>query len=102
MEKQHALLIPREILLLMAIVGFLLTLFGALLKITHWSFGPLNTDIALSVGVIFSFITWFVVLIDLFRNKIQSKLIWIIGMFLMGSVISILYLIYRKNYVITK
>ncbi|MDF2552520.1 MAG: hypothetical protein K0R77_1795 [Chryseobacterium sp.] len=34
------------------LVGLLINLFGALLKITHFSFGPLNGNICLTVGSI--------------------------------------------------
>ncbi|MCU7616714.1 gliding motility protein GldL [Chryseobacterium sp. PBS4-4] len=32
------------------LVGFLITLFGAWLKITHFSFGPFNGNICLTIG----------------------------------------------------
>ena len=45
MKTKHALII--------FLIGFLISIFGALFKIIHWSFGPITGNIILAIGSIF-------------------------------------------------
>ena len=86
----------KELLLIFSILGLLMLLFGAFLKITHYSFGFLTGNLVLSVALFMSFIVWLFVFFDIFRSKTKNSLIWIIGMFLFASITPIIYLIYKK------
>jgi len=57
------------------LVGFLITLVGAFLKITHFSVGPINGNIALTTGIFFELIgIVFVFIIVLSNQKFKGFL----------------------------
>ena len=83
----------KEFLLIFSILGLLMLLFGAFLKITHYSFGFLTGNLVLAVALFISFIVWILVFFDIFRSKAKNSLIWILGMLFFSTVTPIIYLI---------
>jgi len=73
--------------------NLLLTVFGALSKIQHWEF----SQFFLTVGLMFFFSTWIIILSDMVKTKIYNKTFWIITMFIMPFIAIIFYLIQRNK-----
>lgn len=90
------LLICKEILIPGLIAGLTITFLGVFLKIMHWNIGFVSPDLLLIMGTLFSVVIWITVLLDLIRNKVNNKFIWLIGMITFGNIISLLYLLKRK------
>lgn len=51
------------------LVGFLITLLGALLKITHMSVGPLNGNVSLTIGTIIQIVGVVLLIIQIVISK---------------------------------
>ncbi|CAD7814451.1 hypothetical protein CHRY9390_02807 [Chryseobacterium aquaeductus] len=51
------------------LIGFLITLLGAGLKITHFSFGPLNGNICLTVGSVIQGLGILLIIFKVFTNR---------------------------------
>ena len=96
--KEHKLPIPKEILLALAIIGFLLVIICTFLKITNKDFSENYSQLGIGIALLFQIVPWFVVLIDLIRNQIRNKIMWFVGMFAFGSLTVILYLINREKH----
>ncbi len=94
--KTYPLLIPKPILLFISISGFAFSIVGAFFKISHWNFGIFTPSFLLSISVIFSLISIFIVLIDLIKNPIKNKSMWIIPLLFVGNLVAIIYLINRE------
>ena len=94
--KEHPLPINKGILLMFAIIGFLMLIISTYLKITK---SEINLDLLLVIALVLQFFPWIIVFIDIFRNQIQNKLMWFVGMFALSSLTVVLYLITRKNHV---
>lgn len=94
---EHPLLIPKRYLLPMAIFGLVVVLFGAFMMLVHWNFGDLTGNIVIDLGIVFSAISWVIVMTDIFRNRNKYSVFWVVGMILFGSITTILYLIKRKE-----
>lgn len=86
----------KEFLLIFAIIGMLMLLFGAFLKIIHYSFGFLTGNLVLSMALFMSFIVWLFVLFDIFRSKTKNSLLWILGMLFFSTVTPIIYLLNKR------
>jgi hypothetical protein len=56
-------------LLILFVIGVIITIFGALFKITHWEIGPLNGTIILTIGMLFEVIAAVLFIIKLLSNK---------------------------------
>ena len=82
-----------KIVWILVIGNFLLTIFGAFAKIQHWEF----SQILLPVGLMLFFSTWIIILSDMVKNKIYNKTFWVMTMFIMPSIATILYLIQRNK-----
>ena len=96
--KEHKLPIPKEILLTLAIFGFLIVIISAYLKIYNKDFSQNYSELGFGIALLFLILPWFVVLIDLIRNHIRNKIMWFVGMFAFGSLTVILYLINREKH----
>ena len=70
--KTHHLLIPKNIILPISILGFIFTVIGTLLKLSHWSFGIFTPNLVLSISIVFSLFAIFVVLLDIIKNPITD------------------------------
>lgn len=51
------------------LVGFLITLIGAWLKITHMSVGPLNGNVSLTIGTIIQIVGVILLIIQILISK---------------------------------
>ena len=77
----------------LVIGNFLFTFFGAISKLQSWDY----SEIYLMIGVILFFTTWLIILIDMVRNKINNKTLWIMSMFIIPSLAQIYYMIQRDK-----
>ena len=94
--KTHHLLIPKNIILPISVLGFIITVIGALFKLSHWSFGIFTPNLLLSISMVFSLFAIFVVLLDIIRNPIKNKFLWIIPLLFVGSIVAMIYLMNRE------
>lgn len=95
--KTHHLLIPKNIILPISILGLILTVIGTLMKLNHWSFGIFTPNLLLSISMVFSLFAIFVVLLDIIKNPIKNKFLWIIPLLFIGNIVAIIYLINRES-----
>lgn len=96
--KTHPLLIPKNVILSISIIGLVFTLVGSLLKLSHWHIGVITPNILLSISIVFTLLSIFVVLLDIVKNPIKNKLMWIIPLFFVGNLVAIIYLINRETH----
>ena len=94
--KTYPLLIPKNIILPISILGFIFTVIGTLLKLSHWSFGIFTPNLVLSISIVFTLLAIFVVLLDIIKNPIKNKFLWIIPLLFVGNLVAIIYLINRE------
>lgn len=94
--KIYPLLIPKNVILPISIMGFVLTFIGTLFKLSHWHFGFITPNILLSISIIFSLLSIFIVLLDIAKNPIKNKLLWIIPLLFVGNLVAIIFLINRE------
>lgn len=97
--KTYPLLIPKNIILPISILGFIFTVIGTLLKLSHWSFGIFTPNLVLSMSIVFSLLSIFVVLLDIIKNPIKNKFLWIIPLLFVGNIVSMIYLINRESHI---
>lgn len=96
--KEFKLPISKNILLTLAIFGFLIIIISTYLKTTKQDFSQNYSQLGIGIALLFQIVPWFVVLIDLIRNQIRNKMMWFVGMFAFGSLTVILYLINREKH----
>ena len=94
--KIHHLLIPRKIILPISVLGFIITVIGALFKLSHWSFGIFTPKLLLSISIVFTLLAIFVVLLDIIKNPIKNKFLWIIPLLFVGNIVAMIYLMNRQ------
>ena len=94
--KTYPLLIPKNIIFPISILGFIFTVIGTLLKLSHWSFGIFTPNLLLSISMVFSLFAIFVVLLDIIKNPIKNKFLWIIPLLFVGSIVAMIYLMNRE------
>ena len=97
--KTYPLLIPKNIILPISILGFIFTVIGTLLKLSHWSFGIFTPNLVLSISMVFTLLAIFVVLLDIIKNPIKNKFLWIIPLLFVGNIVSMIYLINRESHI---
>ena len=97
--KTHHLLIPKNIIFPISILGFIFTVIGTLLKLSHLSFGIFTPNLVLSMSIVFSLLSIFVVLLDIIKNPIKNKFLWIIPLLFVGNIVSMIYLINRESHI---
>jgi hypothetical protein len=73
--------------------NLLLPVFGAVAKLQHWQF----SEIVLTVALLFLFITWVIVFVEMIKNKIHNKIFWILCMFLLPFISAFVYLFRREK-----
>lgn len=98
----YPLLIPRSILLPIAIIAFLITMFGAWLKISHGSFFDFSPNLILGIGSGILIFVWVVAAADAVRNGVKNPFMWIVAFLSFGSLASIFYLYHRDHIIIKK
>lgn len=94
--KTHHLLIPKNIIFPISILGFIFTVIGTLLKLSHLSFGIFTPNLLLSISMVFSLFAIFVVLLDIIKNPLKNKFLWIIPLLFVGNIVSMIYLMNRE------
>ena len=97
--KTYPLLIPKNIIFPISILGFIFTVIGTLLKLSHWSFGIFTPNLVLSISIVFTLLAIFVVLLDIIKNPIKNKFLWIIPLLFVGNIVSMIYLINRESHI---
>ena len=97
--KTYPLLIPKNIILPISILGFIFTVIGTLLKLSHWSFGIFTPNLVLSISIVFTLLAIFVVLLDIIKNPIKNKFLWIIPLLSVGNIVSMIYLMNRESHI---
>lgn len=97
--KTYHLLIPKNIILPISILGFIFTVIGTLLKLSHLSFGIFTPNLVLSISIVFTLLAIFVVLLDIIKNPIKNKFLWIIPLLFVGNIVSMIYLINRESHI---
>ena len=97
--KTYPLLIPKNIILPISILGFIFTVIGTLLKLSHWSFGIFTPNLVLSISIVFTLLAIFVVLLDIIKNPIKNKFLWIIPLLFVGNIVAIIYLMNRESHI---
>ena len=50
----------------------------------------------LSISIVFTLLAIFVVLLDIIKNPIKNKFLWIVPLFFTGNIVTIIYLINRE------
>lgn len=96
--KIYPLLIPKNIILPLSIIGFVMSLLGAFIKISHWEFWGVSPNFLLGISIIFSLLSIFIVLLDVLKNPIKNKFLWIAPLLFVGNLVSIIYLINRETH----
>ena len=91
--KNQDFRISPKIVWILVIGNILLTIIGAFARIQHWEF----SQILLTIGIIFFFSTWIIILSDMTMNKIYNKTFWIMSMFIIPMISGIFYLIMRNK-----
>lgn len=97
--KTYPLLIPKNIIFPISILGFIFTVIGTLLKLSHWSFGIFTPNLVLSISIVFTLLAIFVVLLDIIKNPIKNKFLWIIPLLFVGNIVSMIYLMNRESHI---
>lgn len=97
--KINPLLIPKNVILPISIMGIVLTFLGTLFKLSHWHFGFITPNILLLGSIIFSLLSVSVVLLDIVRNPIKNKLLWGFPLLFIGNLIAMIYLINRDVHI---
>ena len=98
--KIFHLLIPKNIIFPISILGFIFTVIGTLLKLSHWSFGIFTPNLLLSISIVFTLLAIFVVLLDIIKNPIKNKFLWIIPLLFVGNIVAMIYLMNREAHLI--
>src|SRR5690606_14323601 len=93
------MIIGRKFLLFLSFFSFLTMWIGVWFKITHFSIGPITANIMLTVAIVPGMFAWLMVFYDIIKHSFRNSLLWIIGMFCFGSVVTILYLSSRDRLV---
>lgn len=93
------LLISRNIILPITAFGFLIILIGVWAKITHIAIFGISPNIILNIGMLFSVPGWIVSFMDILRNRIKNSFMWLVFLFFMGILGSIIYLFWRNQIV---
>ncbi|TXF77274.1 GldL-related protein [Chryseobacterium sp.] len=93
------MLIDRRTLLGLAFLSLAIILIGALLKITHFSIGPITGNYLLAVGLVPGFFVWALVIYDILKHSFRNSLLWLIGIIFFGNLGCIVYLLQRDELV---
>ena len=77
--------------------NLMLPVFGAVAKLQHWQF----SERLLTVALLFFFITWVLVFMEMVQNKIHNKTFWLLSLFIMPFISAFVYLFRRDRLVAT-
>lgn len=98
---KNRLPIGKKYLIIISLISFLIIIASAFRRISVQPELKSQTDAFLIIGMVLGFIVWIVVLVDILKSRLDNKLLWIIGMFSFSFPVVILYLISRKNHLIS-
>lgn len=93
--EQHKLLIPKKPLWIIILAGFFIAGLGAFFKIQHINleFVKVFFVIGISLSALAQIIVW----IDVIRNSFDTKMNWVVGLFMTNILGSIAYLYCRNE-----
>lgn len=92
--REYKLPINKKILLAIASIGFFFVILSTYLKITDKNY----SELFLGIALLFQIIPQIIVIIDIIRNQLHNKLMWLVGMFSFGSLATIIYLLNREKH----
>lgn len=95
---KNNLLLPKNILLLIAIVGLLFTVFSVTIDLSSLGLPIETSKLLIYVGMACNFITVIVLIVDVFKNNLSSKYLWTLGFLLTGCFAGLYYLINREKF----
>ncbi len=96
---RHQLPLPRNILFPIAVSGLFFTLFTIGIDMTHLGIPLAAGRFFEWVGLIASFITVVVLIVDVFKNNVNGKYLWTLAFLLLGCMSGLYYLMNRKKWV---
>ena len=94
--KEYPLIVPKKYLMPIAILGLILTVIGTLMKLNHWNFGAITPNIILAISTVLTLISFFVVILDILRNPLKNKFLWIAPLLFIGNLVAVIYLMNRE------
>ncbi|WOC53048.1 hypothetical protein BPO_2401 [Bergeyella porcorum] len=92
--REYKLPINKRILLTIASVGLFFVIISTYLKIIDKNY----SELLLGIALLFQIIPQIIVLIDIIRNQLHNKLMWLVGMFTFGPLATIIYLLNREKH----
>ena len=92
------LLIPKNILLPIALAGFIFTFFTITFDLTMYGISLETGRILIYLGIVCNFITAIVLIIDVFKNEISAKFLWTLAFLFLGGIAGLYYLLNRDKY----
>lgn len=92
--REYKLPINKKILLAIASFGFFFVIFSTYLKITDKNY----SELFLGIALLFQIIPQIIVIIDIIRNQLHNKLMWLVGLFSFGPLATIIYLLNREKH----
>jgi hypothetical protein len=91
--NENKLPIPKNRLLSILCFNLGILMYAAIAKTYNLEFSNFIYGASISAF----FITWFIVVIDMKRNEIFNKVFWLLSMFIIPHISSILYVIQREK-----
>lgn len=95
------LLIPKNILLPIAIFGLLFTVFSVTFDLSSLGIPVNSSKILIYLGMACNFLTVIIVIIDVFKNNLSSKYLWTLAFLLTGCFAGLYYLLNREKWMLS-
>ena len=92
------LLIPENILYLLALFSAIFTLITLSFDFSHWGIPFLSENFLTYIALLCSFAVAFILIYDVFKNNIPGKFLWIVGFLISGGITGLFYLRNRSKY----
>ena len=96
MKKE--LLLSKNILYTLVLVGFLLNFFTLRFDFTSWGIPEMAENVLINLGLLASFVATVVLIIDVFKNDVNGKYLWTLAFLLSGGLLGFFYLRSREYY----
>lgn len=93
-----SLLIPKNILLPLAIIGLLFTVFSVTIDLSSLGLPIETSKLLIYLGVACNFITVIILIVDVFKNNLSSKYLWTLAFLLSGCFAGLYFLLNREKY----
>ena len=91
------LLISKNILIPIAVYGFVFTFITITFDVTPLKIPAAFGSFLTYLAVMCSFVTVFVLMIDVFKNNLQSRYLWTLGFLVSGCFAGLYYLLKRDR-----